>query len=50
VITDLTGAEPEDDRPPGLIAHGMKLGVQPAFGASDMARNIPFFKRLAAVR
>src|SRR5690606_13969981 len=50
VVADLTGAEPEDDRPTGLIAYGMELGVQPALGASDMAGNIPFLSRLAAVR
>lgn len=49
VVADLTGAELEDDRPAGLIAYGVQLGVQPALGASDMAGNIPFFRRLAAV-
>src|SRR5690606_17069811 len=36
--------------PGAYVADGMKLGVQPAFGTSDMAGNIPFFRRLAAVR
>ena len=48
MVADLTGAELEDDGPPGLI--GMELGVQSALGASDMAGNIPFFRRLDAVR
>lgn len=50
MVADLTGAELEDDGPPGLIAYGMELGVQSALGASDMAGNIPFFRRLDAVR
>ena len=40
----------KDDWPPLVVAHRMKLGVQPAFGASDTAGNIPFLSRLAAVQ
>ena len=50
VVTDLTGAELEDDGPASLITYGVEFGVQSTLGASDMAGNIPFFSRLAAVR
>ena len=33
-----------------LIGHGMQFGIQPALRAANTAGNIPFFKRLAAVR
>lgn len=41
MVANLSAGEPEGDRTPGLIARSVQLGVQSAFGASDMAVNIP---------
>ncbi len=50
VIAHLTFAQQQDQRPALAIAHGLELRVQAAFGPPDTSGNIPFFKRLAAVR
>ncbi len=50
VIAHLAFAQQQDDRLALGIADGMELGVQAAFRAPDKTGNIPFFKRLAAVR
>ncbi|PAQ08899.1 hypothetical protein CIT26_14940 [Mesorhizobium temperatum] len=50
MVAHLPLAQKQDARSPFAIADGVQLGVQPAFGATDTAGNIPFLKRLAAVR
>lgn len=50
VIAHLPFGQEHGHRAAPTVAHGVKLGVQSAFGAPDMAGNIPFFSRLAAVR
>ena len=50
VVAHLAFGEQQDERLAVAVADGMQLGVQPAFGASDTAGNIPFLSRLAAVR
>ncbi len=50
VITHLAFREEQDDRPAVTVADGVQLGVQSAFGPPDTTGNIPFFRRLAAVR
>src|SRR5215210_5258455 len=50
VVAHLPLAQQHDAWPALVVADGMKLGVQPAFGASDTSGNSPFLSRLAAVR
>ncbi len=50
VITHLAFRQEHHNRAAHTIANGMELGVQAAFRASDTAGNIPFLRRLAAVR
>jgi len=50
VVAHLPFGQEQDNRPAFAIAHGMELGVQPAFGASDTSGKSPPFNRLAAVR
>ena len=50
VVADLPGSEVQQDRPSGLIADGVQLGVQAAFCSSQTAGKAPFCARLAAVR
>jgi hypothetical protein len=50
VVADLPGGEVQQDRPSGLIADGVQLGVQTAFCSSQTAGKAPFCARLAAVR
>lgn len=50
VVAHLAFREQHDDRPAVLVADGMELRVQSALGAPDTTGNIPFFRRLAAVR
>ena len=50
VIAHLTFAQQQDQGSALAVAHRVELRVQAAFGAADTSGNIPFFKRLAAVR
>lgn len=49
MVAHLTFAQEQDERSPLLVADSMQLRVQSAFGSPDMAGNIPFLRRLAAV-
>jgi hypothetical protein len=50
IVAHLPLAQQHDQRSTVAVAHRVKLRVQAPFGASDTSGNIPFFKRLAAVR
>jgi hypothetical protein len=49
LVARLALGQQQDEGPALLVADGMKLGVQPAFGAPDTAGNSPFLSRPAAV-
>jgi hypothetical protein len=50
VIAHLALAEQQDERLAVAVADGVEFRVQAAFRAPDTPGNIPFFRRLAAVR
>ena len=50
VIARLAFGKQHDQGLSGAVADDVQLGVQPAFRAPDTIGNIPFFRRLAAVR
>jgi hypothetical protein len=50
IVTHLPLAQQHNQRSTVAVAHRVKLRVQAPFGAPDTSGNIPFFKRLAAVR
>ena len=50
VVAHLALAQQHDKWSALAVAHGMELGIQPAFGASDTSGNSHFLSRLAAVR
>ncbi len=50
MVAHLAFAKQQDDRFSGFVADGVELGVQAAFRAPDTTGNIPFLRRLAAVR